>query len=64
VTIDRKFERQIDLRAFALGFIIVRVTSNTLAAYVPNFDRLRQAVETVRKGEVIHLDARPGHSPG
>jgi len=61
VTIDRKFEHQIGLRAFALGFVIVRVASNTLAAYVPSFDRLRRAVESVRKGEVIHLDARPGH---
>jgi hypothetical protein len=60
VTIDRKFERQFDLDQFALGFIIVRVTSNILAAYVPSFDQLRQAVETVRKGEVIHLDARQG----
>ena len=41
-----------------MGFVIIRVTSNTLAAYVPDFDRLREAVETVRKGEVIHLDAR------
>jgi hypothetical protein len=60
VTIDRKFEHQNDLRAFALGFVIVRVVSNTLAAYVPSFGRLRRAVEAVRQGEVIHLDARPG----
>ena len=60
VTIDRKFEHQVDLRASSLGFVIVRVASNTLAAYFPSFDQLRQAVETVRKGEVIHLDARPG----
>ncbi len=58
VTIDRKFEHQFDLHEFALGFIIVRVTSNTLVAYVASFDRLREAAETVRKGEVIHLDAR------
>ena len=58
VTIDRKFEHQIDLSAIAMGFVIIGVTSNTLAAYVPDFDRLREAVETVRKGEVIHLDAR------
>ena len=32
VTIDRKFEHQFDLSAFALGFVIVRVISNTLAA--------------------------------
>jgi hypothetical protein len=59
VTIDRKFEHQFDLHKFALGFIIVRVNSNILAAYAPSFDRLRKAVEAVRKGEVIHLDARP-----
>jgi hypothetical protein len=41
VTIDRKFEHHNDLRAFALGFVIVRVASNTLAACVPGFDRLR-----------------------
>ena len=60
VTIDRNFEHQIDLRAIAMGFVIVRVNSNMLGAYVPSFDRLRSAVEEVRKGEVIHLDAR-GH---
>jgi hypothetical protein len=60
VTIDRKFEDQNDLRAFAMGFVMVRVTSNILAAYLPSFDRLREAVEAVRKGEVIHLDARLG----
>ena len=49
VTIDRKFEHQFDLHEFALGFIIVRVTSNTLAAYVPGFERLRRAAEIVRK---------------
>ena len=61
VTIDRKLERQIDLSKFALAFVMVRVASNTLAAYLPSFDRLRRAVETVRRGEVIHLDVRPGH---
>jgi hypothetical protein len=60
VTIDRTFEHQFDLRPIAMGFVIVRVNSNTLAAYAPHFDRLQQAVEKVRKGEVIHLDARPG----
>jgi hypothetical protein len=61
VTIDRKFGHQFNLHEFALGFVIVRVTTNTLAAYVPSFDRLRQAVETIGKREVIHLGARPGH---
>jgi hypothetical protein len=60
VTIDRKFEHQFDLHQFALGFVIVRVASNILAAYVPSFDRLRQPVATVGNGDVLHLDARPG----
>jgi hypothetical protein len=59
LTIDRRIEQQVDLRAFALGFVIVRVVSNTLAAYLPSFQQLLRAVESVRKGEVIHLDARP-----
>ena len=59
LTIDRRIEQQADLRAFALGFVIVRVASNTLAAYLPSFERLLRAVERVRKGEVIHMDARP-----
>jgi len=33
VTIDRTLEQQIDLHTFAMGFVIVRVISNTLAAY-------------------------------
>jgi Tol biopolymer transport system component len=48
------------MRAFALGFVIVRVSNNILASFLPNFAALLQAVETLRKGEVIHLDARPG----
>ena len=60
LTIDRKLEHLIDLSKSALGFVMVRVASNTLEAYRPNFDRLLQAVETVRKREVIHLDTRLG----
>ena len=59
LTIDRKLEHQIDPRKFALGFIVVRVKTNTLAAYLPSFPLLLQAAETVRKGEVINLDIRP-----
>jgi hypothetical protein len=38
----------------------IRVTSNSIAAYLPSFARLQRAVETVRQGDVIHLDVRPG----
>jgi len=61
VTIDRPLEHQVDLPTIALGIVIVRVISNTLVAYLPCFDRLLQAVEAVRKGEVIDLVARPSY---
>jgi hypothetical protein len=38
----------------------IRVTSNTIAAYLLSFDRLQRAIETVRQGDVIRVDARPG----
>lgn len=59
VTIDRKLERQIDPRKLGLGFVVVRVATNTLAAYLPSFPLLLRAAETVGKGEVVHVDARP-----
>jgi hypothetical protein len=59
LTIDRRIEQQVDLRAFALGFVIVRIARNTLAAYLPSFEQLLRAAENVRKGEAIHLDVRP-----
>ena len=62
VTIDRKLEHQIDVRKFGMGFVVIRVLTNTLAAYLPIFPVLLQAAETVGKGEVIHVDARPNAS--
>ena len=59
LTTDRGTERHVDLRLFALGFVIVLVASNTLAAYLSSFEQLLREVESVRKGEAMHLDARP-----
>lgn len=59
-TIDLNIEHQVDLDKLALGFVIVRVASNTLAAYLPSFEQLLRTVESVRKGEAIHLDVRSG----
>lgn len=58
VTIDRSLEHQIDAHRFAIGFVVIRVSANTLAAYVLSFPQILQAVETVRKGEIVHVDAR------
>lgn len=57
VTIDRKLERQYNLSNLRLGFVIARVANNTLAAYLPVFVQLREAVERVRPGEVLHVAA-------
>jgi hypothetical protein len=64
VTIDRNIEHEVDLHSFQLGVVFIRVVSNTLAAYLPNFPRLRRAVEIFRKGEVLQLDIRPHASSG
>jgi hypothetical protein len=57
VTVDRKLERQHDLSKLHLGFVLARVASNTLAAYLPVLAELREAVERVRPGEVLHVAA-------
>ena len=62
VTIDRKLERQHDLSKLHLVFVLARVPNNTLAGYLPVFAQLREAVERVRPGEVLHVAAsRKGH---
>jgi predicted nuclease of predicted toxin-antitoxin system len=55
VTIDRRLEREQNLRSLPLGFVVVRVPDNTLNSFKPLFEKLRIAVETVKGGEVIHL---------
>jgi hypothetical protein len=58
VTIDRTLEHQIGPHTFSVGFVVIRVPSNTLAAYLPSFPQILEAAITVRKGEIIHVDAR------
>jgi hypothetical protein len=57
VTIDRKIERENDLARFRLGFLVVRVKSNVITSWMPIFDQLLKAAETVKPGETIHLSA-------
>ena len=57
VTIDRKIERENDPARFRLGFLIVRVKSNVIASWMPIFDQLLKAAETVKPGETIHVSA-------
>jgi hypothetical protein len=55
VTIDRNLKHQQNLARLELGFVVVRVPSNELAYYLPLFEQLRTAAETIQKGAVIYV---------
>ena len=55
VTIDRKLEHQLNLSQFHLGFVIARVPSNEIGAFLPLFAELKEAAEGVRRGAVVHV---------
>lgn len=54
VTIDGNLEHQ-NLARLKLGFVVVRVPSNELTFYLPLFEQLRMAAESVRSGAVIYV---------
>ena len=58
VTIDQSMERQQNLSAIHLGFIIARVKSNRLVDFRPILSDLANAIGKVRPGEIIHIEAR------
>jgi hypothetical protein len=58
VTIDRSMERQHNLSAFHLGFIIAHVKSNRLIDFRPVLSALADAIGKVKPGEVLHIEAR------
>jgi hypothetical protein len=60
VTIDRNIPHQQNLKQFRLGFVIVRVRSNELKHYMPLFDNIQQAAESVRRGQAIEVPANLG----
>lgn len=53
ITIDRSLEFQQNLASFKLGFVVARVRSNELIHYIPIFEQLRKAAESVQKGSVM-----------
>jgi predicted nuclease of predicted toxin-antitoxin system len=55
VTIDRNLEHQQNLARLKLGFVVVRVPSNELAYYLPLFEQLRIAAESVQKGAITYV---------
>jgi hypothetical protein len=58
VTIDRRLERQHDLKRLWLGFVVAHVPSNEIASYQPIFDVLLSAAASVKPGEVVHVENR------
>jgi len=61
VTIDQGMERENDLSAFRLGFVVASVRSNRLIDFQPILADLAAAIARVKPGEVVHIDA-PGMS--
>ena len=56
VTIDRKLEREHDLKKLRLGFIVAHVPNNEIASYRPIFGALLSAAATVKPGELVHVE--------
>ena len=55
VTMDRNMEHQQNLEKFDLGFVVVRVRSNEISSYLDLFAQLKEAAESVRPGQVVHV---------
>jgi hypothetical protein len=56
ITIDQNLEHQQNLSKMTIGFVIARVRSNEITYYEPLFERLKEAAETVRAGQIIYVD--------
>ena len=57
VTIDRKLERQHDLKKLRMGVVVARVPRNEIVAYRPIFAALLAAATRVKAGEIIHVES-------
>ncbi len=55
VTADRGFEHQHNRRSLSFGIVVVHAERNKIAFYRPLFPQLRNAVATVRPGQVVHV---------
>jgi len=55
VTIDRKLERQHNLKELKMGFVLARVPNNKIDSYRPIFGQLLMAAEDVKPAEVLHV---------
>ena len=55
ITIDRNLERQQNLAKLKMGIIVVRVPSNEITYYDPLFEKIKEAAETVRPGQILYV---------
>jgi hypothetical protein len=55
LTIDRGFEHEHNLSLLKFGIVIVHVARNRITYYEAIRERIRQAVSSVRPGEVVHV---------
>ena len=55
LTIDRGFEHEHNLSSLNFGIVIVRLARNRIAYYEAIRERIKQAVSSVRPGEVVHV---------
>jgi predicted nuclease of predicted toxin-antitoxin system len=55
VTADQNLSHQQNIAARRLGFVVVRVKSNSVRAYLPLFSELNRAVGTVGAGQTIYV---------
>ena len=60
VTADQGFEHQHNLKSLSFGIVVVHVARNKIAFYRPLFPQLRQAIATVRAGQVVHVSGTAG----
>jgi hypothetical protein len=54
LSVDRRLSIENDLSQYRLGFVIATVPNSQLESFEPIFERLRQAAENVKPGEVIY----------
>ncbi len=63
VTIDQGMEYEHNLKSLRFGLVIVHVPKNKVEFYLPLMPELRDAVEQVRGGEVVHIYGRVRQQP-
>jgi len=58
LSVDRRLPIENDLSQYRLGFVIATVPNSRLESFEPIFERLKQAAESVKAGQVIYVKAR------